>query len=106
MGLARLAGQAERQTPLLRRSSIHTEVHFEVVFPDSLRMPGSVATGDPKYAGCEVSVKDTVHGHAIELDRVIDIPAGRVQPGDEYAAFQKFVRDSDALYEHETLIGK
>jgi len=34
------------------------------------------------------------------------LPAGRVQPGEEYAAWQKFVRDADALIAHDVLVGK
>ncbi len=34
------------------------------------------------------------------------LPAGRVQPGDEYAAWQRFARDADALVARDILIGK
>jgi hypothetical protein len=101
--LDKLAELPERQTPLLRVQSWHTETHLEVTFPDKLRMPAKLPTGDVTYAGCVVSVHDTVNGHAIYLERIIDLPAGRVQPGDEYARYQRFARDADALYERETI---
>ena len=35
----------------------------------------------------------------------VDIPAGRVQPN-EYATFQRFTQDADALVEREIALGK
>ncbi len=52
-----------------------------------------------------VTVGDQVTGRALLLTRVIDIPAGRVQPG-EYARFQKFTSDADALIEREIVLDK
>ena len=46
-----------------------------------------------------------MNGHAVTLERVIDVPAGRVQPGAEYAAFQKFTQDADALVERDVALG-
>ena len=105
-GLQALATLPERQTPLLRRQSWHAEVHFEVVVPEHLRMPVSLPAGEVKDSGCVVSVNDAVHGHSIQLTRLIDFPAGRIQPGDEYARYQSFAREADALYERETLLGR
>ena len=51
-------------------------------------------------------VHDAVQGHAIQLDRLVDIPAGRVAPGAEYARFQHFAQASDALFEREIHLGK
>jgi hypothetical protein len=51
-------------------------------------------------------VKDAVHGHALTFERSVDIPAGRVQPGDEYAKFQKFTQDADTLLENDVLLGR
>ena len=39
-------------------------------------------------------MKDTFKGGALVLDRVIDIPAGRIQPAD-YPAFVQFARRAD-----------
>jgi hypothetical protein len=69
-------------------------------------MPSSMPTGEERDGDAFVSVRDVVSGHAIDFDRVIDLPAGRVQPGKEYAAWQGFVRDADALIAHEVAIGK
>ena len=69
-------------------------------------MPASLPAGDARDGERVVRVRDAVHGHAIELDRVIDIPAGRVLPGDEYQRFQSFTRRADELVESEIVLGK
>jgi tetratricopeptide (TPR) repeat protein len=103
--LSKLAELPERVTPLLRVQSAHTEVHIEVAFTDKFHLPPKLPAVDVKYGGCEVSVQDTVAGHAIYLERLVDLPAGRVQPGDDYAKYQQFARDADAAYERETVVG-
>jgi tetratricopeptide (TPR) repeat protein len=95
--LSALASLPERHTPLLQRRSLHTEVRLRVVLPDSLKLPAGLPTGEVKYGEGVVRVRDAVDGHTIAFDRVIDLPAGRVQPGEEYASWQRFVRDADTL---------
>jgi tetratricopeptide (TPR) repeat protein len=106
MDLTQLAQLPSRQTPLMRRGSYHTEVHFEVVVPEAMRMPASLGTGDVRHGDAVVVVKDAVNGHAIALERLIDLPAGRVQPGEDYTRYREFVRSADALLERDVLIGK
>ena len=106
LDLSELAALPQRQTPLLRRGSYHTEVHFDVVFPDSMKMPATLPTGEVRHGDALVVVKDAIKGHAIHLDRVVDLPAGRVQPGEDYARYRQFARDADALLEREILIGR
>jgi tetratricopeptide (TPR) repeat protein len=95
--LAQLASLPERHTPLLRSTSWHTEVRLLVALPDSAAMPSDMATGELRFDDAFVSSKDAVRGHSLDFERVIDLPAGRVQPGEEYARWQKFVREADAL---------
>jgi len=104
--LAPLAMLPERHTPLLRRSSLRAQMHMRVVMPDSAKMPPSMPTGEKRDGDAFVSVKDAVNGHAIDFDRVIDLPAGRVQPGKEYAVWQGFVRDADSLVARDVAIGR
>ena len=106
MRLAQMAALPSRQTPLLIGSSSYVDVKFEVVVPASMRMPASLPSGEAKDGERVVRVHDAVHGHAIYLDRVVDIPAGRVKPGDEYARFQGFTRRADELVESEIVLGK
>ena len=103
--LAHLATLPQRQTPLFLPTWAHVEVKFKVVVPRSMRVPSSLPQGEARDGERVVQVKDTVHGHAIDLARVVDVPAGRVQPG-EYARFQRFTQDADALVEREIALGK
>jgi cellulose synthase operon protein C len=106
MHLAQLASLPERQTPLLLGASSHVEVRFEVVVPESTPMPVSLPHADLRDIDRSVSVNDTLHGHAIDLVRTVNIPAGRVQPGADYERFRRFVEDADALLEREVFLGK
>ena len=81
------------------------EVKFEVVVPNKMRVPASLPQGEARDGERMVQVSDSVHGHAIELSRVVDVPAGRVQPN-EYAAFQRFTQAADGLVEREIALGK
>jgi hypothetical protein len=53
-----------------------------------------------------VAVRDTVTGHSIDFERVIDLPSGRVEPGAEYATWQGFVQVADALLTRDVPIGR
>jgi cellulose synthase operon protein C len=105
MHIAQLAALPTRQTPLLLASASHAEIRFTVVVPESIRVPGSLPGHEAKDGERLVLVRDAVNGHAVTLDRVIDVPAGRVQPGAEYAAFQKFTQEADALVERDVVLG-
>lgn len=104
--LSAFASLPVRQTPLLISSSSHVEVSLEVVLPQTMKMPASMPVGDLKNGDRTVSVKDRVEGHSIHFERVADIPAGRVAPGDEYAKFAEFARAGSAVMESEILIGR
>lgn len=103
--IAQVASLPERQTPLLLASSSHVEVKLQIVVPSTMRMPSSLPSGSLKDGDRTVVVKDTVEGNAITLNRVVDIPAGRVKPGEEYARFVAFTRAADQLLEREIAIG-
>ncbi|MGH7437506.1 MAG: hypothetical protein ACRENE_17660 [Polyangiaceae bacterium] len=60
--------------------------------------------GEAREGGASVVVSDAVNGHTIAFDRVVDLPAGRVAPGDEYAAWQKFIREADTLLSRNVLL--
>jgi hypothetical protein len=104
--LGQLATLPARHTPILRREAWHAEVHVKATFPDSFKMPATLASGEPRDGEAVIAVHDAVGAHSIDFDRVIAMPAGRVQPGDEYAAWQKFVRDADGLLSREVTLGR
>jgi hypothetical protein len=99
--LAQLAALPVRHTPLLRSGSFHAQIRLHVALPDSTTVPSDVARGELRLGDALVASKDAVRGHTIDFERVIDLPAGRVQPGNEYVRWQKFVRDADALLTRE-----
>jgi hypothetical protein len=104
--LAQLAVLPARHTPLLRRTSFRAEVRIRAVFPESMKMPADMARGEARFRDSIVTVKDAVNGHAVDFDRLLELPAGRVQPGAEYEQWQKFARDADALVGHDVLVGR
>jgi tetratricopeptide (TPR) repeat protein len=103
--LAQLATLPERRTPLLRRASWRAQVRVEVVLPASVRAPPSMPRGEARDADASVVVTDAVSGQSIHFDRVIDLPAGRVAPGDDYVVWQKFIRDADTLLSRNVALG-
>jgi tetratricopeptide (TPR) repeat protein len=103
--LAQLAALPVRRTPLLRRSSWRAEVRMHVVLPEGAKVPSNLPVGDQREGSSTIAVRDAVHGHAIDFDRVIDLPAGRVQPGADYARWQAFAQRADALIARDVLVG-
>ena len=103
--LAQLAALPARRTPLLRRASWHAEVKVRVVLPDSTKLPVELPRGEERDGDSFVIVRDAVSGHTIDFDRVIELPAARVAPGDEYVRWQRFVRAADDLISRDVTIG-
>ncbi len=104
--LAQLATLPVRRTPLLRRASWRAEVHIQVVLPSSAKMPAALPQGQIHEGEATVTVKDVVNGHALDFDRTIDLPSGRVQPGNEYATWQHFLQQADALVTRDAVVGR
>jgi hypothetical protein len=71
-----------------------------------MRAPPSLSNAEAKERDRFVAVKDSIQGHSLRLDRVVDMPAGRIQPGAEYASFRRFVQEADTLLEREVFIGR
>ena len=104
LNLAQLAALPERQTPLLLQTAFHVEVRFEIVAPATLRLPSSLLPVEVRDGERTIHVRDSVRDHSLLLDRSVDIPAGRVQPGAEYAKFLRFIREGDTLVQRELLL--
>lgn len=104
--IAQIASLPQRQTPLLLGTSSHVEVKFQIQVPTTMTLPPNLPGGKLQDVDRSVIVKDTVEGNAITLVRVVDIPAGRVQPGAEYAKFIAFTQGADQLLEREIAIGR
>jgi tetratricopeptide (TPR) repeat protein len=105
MHLAQLAPLPERQTPLLLGASSHVEVRFEIRVPEAISMPAAFPHAELRDGERSVRVNDANRGHAVEIVRTVDMPAGRVQPGEPYEQFRRFVEGADALLDREIVLG-
>lgn len=103
--IAQIASLPERQTPLLLGTSSHVDVNFQITTPPSMRLPASLPNAELRDGERTVTVKDTVEGSSIRLVRVVDLPAGRVQPGADYARFVGFTQQADQLLGREIALG-
>ena len=104
--LAQLAALPTRRTVLLRRASWRAEVRIHVVLPASIKMPIAPPRAELRASSALVAVNDAINGHALDFNRTIDLPSGRVQPGDEYAAWQRFLQQADTLVTRDVVVGR
>jgi tetratricopeptide (TPR) repeat protein len=104
MNLGELASLTERQTPLLLQAAFHVEVRFEIVVPEGLSAPPSLPPEEVRDGERVIAVHDSVQGHSLLLDRMVDIPAGRVQPGAEYARYLRFIHTGDNIVQRELVL--
>jgi hypothetical protein len=104
--LANLVGLPSRETPLYISEQVATRsvVRLRVKLPEGAEVLTRLAPVSAENGGRSVAVRDRVEGGTLVFDRVIDLPAGRVQPED-YAAFQQFARRADAALKHEVVVG-
>jgi hypothetical protein len=92
--VARLASLPERKTPLLISEASRMEVRLRVKLPPGASVARALASVQLRDEDREVLVRDRVEGQDLVLERVFEIPAGRV-PVDKYAALQGFARAAD-----------
>ncbi len=92
--ISQLTALPARQTPLLIGEATHQEVQLAIQLPRGATVATTLAPGTIKDGDRTVQVKDAFQNGALTLDRVIDIPAGRIQPSD-YPAFVQFARRAD-----------
>lgn len=92
--IGRLAALPTRQTPLLIGQATHQEVHLRITLPPGARVLSTLTPGVIRDADRSVSVQDRIAGNRLILNRVIDIPAGRIQPK-AYPSFVQFARRAD-----------
>ena len=93
--VAQLAALPARQTPLMIGEATHQEVRLRVQLPKGAALRDVLAGSTIKDGDRSVKVADRLEGDAIVLDRVLDIPAGRVKP-EAYPAFLDLARRADA----------
>jgi hypothetical protein len=102
VGLAALAALPERETPLYLSEQVSTRnvVKLRIKLPDGAKVLSAPQPFSADDEGRTVSVNDRVENGVLVLDRVVDLPAGRVQPA-HYPKFQDFARRSDAAMKRD-----
>jgi len=103
--IGQMASLPERQTPLLLSTSSHVEVSFQITTPPGMRLPATLPNAELRDGERSVVVKDSISGNVLNLVRIVDLPAGRVQPGPAYARFVGFTQQADQLLGREIAIG-
>ena len=68
-------------------------------------MPETLPTLDAKFDDAKIEMHDSVHGHAMTFDRLVDIPAGRVAPGEPYLRFKHFVDEAASALDRDVAVG-
>jgi cellulose synthase operon protein C len=100
-----LAGLPVRETPLYISEQIATrsEVRLRVKLPAGARLSTKLAPITVKDDRRIVTVNDRLEGGALVFERLVDMPAGRVQP-DAYPSFQQFARSSDSALDRDVVV--
>lgn len=92
--LSRMAALPSRKTPLLLDQANYQKIELSIELPPGAKVVSQVATADLKNDDRHVQVEDKLVKNTLTLMRVIDLPAGRVQP-EEYPNFVDFARKAD-----------
>jgi cellulose synthase operon protein C len=103
--LASLAALPVRETPLYISEKIATRVavRYRVNLPPGAHVSTALASTNAADGGRTAKVADHAEPGVLVLDRVVDLPAGRVQPG-AYAAFQEFARTADSALRRDIVV--
>lgn len=105
MNLLSLAALPVRETPLYlsEQLSNRTVVDLRIKLPAGARVTTELAPWSADDEGRTVKVNDRLDKGMLVLDRVVDIPAGRIQP-DRYPGFQSFARRADAALRRDVAV--
>lgn len=103
--LANLAGLPSRETPLYISEQVSTRsvVRFQVRLPAGAEVTTPLEPFATEEGGRSVQVRDRVADGSLWFDRVVDLPAGRVQP-EAYPKFQAFARSADGALKQDVVV--
>lgn len=101
--ISQLASLPSRQTPLLVGEPTYAEVRFSLKLPEGAKTKLPLASLEVQDAERRVTVRDRQEGDVLVLDRLVDIPSGRVEPI-AYPALQSFAREADEATSREIVI--
>jgi hypothetical protein len=98
-GLSQLAQLNTRTTPLLIGTATHQIVDLHIKLPAGAT---TQVTGPQRleHGDRSVQIRDTVEPGMLNLNRVVELTAGRVKP-DAYPAFVRFARGADSVLSRE-----
>lgn len=83
-----------RRTPLLVGEPTYAEVRFALKLPEGAQTKMPLISADVRNGKRRVRVSDRREGDVLILDRLVDIPSGRVET-DAYPDLQSFAREAD-----------
>jgi tetratricopeptide (TPR) repeat protein len=100
-----LAALPSRETPLYISESIatHLTMRLHIKLPAGARVATTLEPTSAEDEGRTARINDRVEGGVLVLDRVIDLPAGRVQPS-AYVKFQTFARRVDTALHRDVAV--
>jgi tetratricopeptide (TPR) repeat protein len=89
-----LARLAHRQTPLVLGEPTFASIRLSFKLPAGAHVVSNLVPVEVKDKDRRVVVRDRQEGQHLILERIIDIPAGRIEP-DAYPDLQNFARRAD-----------
>jgi len=92
--VSQLAALPQRQTPLLMAEATHREINLQLILPKGAVLVNDLAPATINDGDRSVQVADVAKPGEVSLVRVVNLPAGRVQPKD-YPRFLSFARRAD-----------
>ena len=103
--LGGLAGLPARETPLFISEGVATRVavKLRIRLPTGAKVTSTLEPSAAEDDGRSAKIQDRVEHGELVLDRVMDLPAGRVQP-DSYARFQSFARKVDSALHRDVTV--
>lgn len=103
--LGALASLPSRETPLYisEQSAMFSTVRLRIKLPEGARVTSNLLTTKSNDGTRLTQVSDRIEQEMLVFDRVVGIPAGRIQP-DAYAMFQAFVREAETALRKDIVI--
>ena len=103
--LGALTTLPSRETPLYISENIATRlaVKLRIKLPEGAKVATTLSPFDVADESRSVKVDDRIEPGVLVLDRVMDLPAGRIQPAG-YLGFQAFARSVDAALHRDVSV--
>jgi tetratricopeptide (TPR) repeat protein len=101
--ISQVAALPRRQTPLLLGQPTYAKVRLSLKLPPNAKVISSLSPGEVKNDDRKVWVHDRQEGGTLVLERLIDLPAGRVEPSG-YEALRDFAQRADEMMMRDIVI--